>query len=434
MGAGQELWKKAKRLIPGGNMLLSKRPEMFLPEQWPAYFSKAKGCRVWDLDGRELIDMTIMGVGANTLGYGDERVDAAVVATVAQGNMSTLNAPEEVELAERLVAMHPWAEMARFARTGGEANAVAIRIARAASGRDGVAICGYHGWHDWYLASNLGEDDSLAGHLLPGLDPQGVPRNLRGTVFPFGFNDIAALEALIATGKIGVIMMEVARTFDPSPDFLRKVRELATAHGIVLIFDECTSGFRQSFGGLHTLYGVDPDMAVFGKALGNGYAVTAVIGRRAVMEAAQNSFISSTFWTERIGSAAALATLDVMEQTQSWEVITGIGVDITQRWRELAAKHGIEISTAGLPALTGFAFKGANAAAYKTLISQEMLERGYLAATSVYTCLAHTPDIVDGYFDALDPIFALIAKCEAGRDVSSLLRGPICHAGFKRLN
>ena len=434
MGAGQELWKKAKGLIPGGNMLLSKRPEMFLPEQWPAYFSKAKGCRVWDLDGRELIDMTIMGVGANTLGYGDERVDAAVVATVAQGNMSTLNAPEEVELAERLVAMHPWAEMARFARTGGEANAVAIRIARAASGRDGVAICGYHGWHDWYLASNLGEDDSLAGHLLPGLDPQGVPRNLRGTVFPFGFNDIAALEALIATGKIGVIMMEVARTFDPSPDFLRKVRELAKAHGIVLIFDECTSGFRQSFGGLHTLYGVDPDMAVFGKALGNGYAVTAVIGRRAVMEAAQNSFISSTFWTERIGSAAALATLDVMEQTQSWEVITGIGVDITQRGRELAAKHGLEISTAGLPALTGFAFKGANAAAYKTLISQEMLERGYLAATSVYTCLAHTPDIVDGYFYALDPIFALIAECEAGRDVSSLLRGPICHAGFKRLN
>ncbi|CAN7357783.1 aminotransferase class III-fold pyridoxal phosphate-dependent enzyme [Devosia sp. LjRoot3] len=434
MGTGQDLWNKAKRLIPGGNMLLSKRPEMFLPEQWPAYFSKAKGCRIWDLDGRELIDMTIMGVGANTLGYGDERVDAAVVTTVMRGNMSTLNAPEEVELAERLVELHPWADMARFARTGGEANAVAIRIARAASGRDGVAICGYHGWHDWYLASNLGEDDSLAGHLLPGLDPQGVPRNLRGTVFPFGFNDIAALEALIATGKIGVIMMEVARTFDPSPDFLKKVRELATANGIVLIFDECTSGFRQSFGGLHKLYGVDPDMAVFGKALGNGYAVTAVIGRREVMEAAQNSFISSTFWTERIGSAAALATLDVMAQTQSWEVITGIGRDITRRWRELAAKHGLDISTSGLPALTGFAFKGANAAAYKTLISQEMLDKGYLAATSVYTSVAHTPEIVDGYFDALDPVFALIAECEAGRDVGSLLRGPVCHAGFKRLN
>lgn len=434
MGKGQDLWRRARTRIPGGNMLLSKRPEMFLPEQWPAYFSKAKGCRVWDLEGNELIDTSIMGVGANSLGYGDPEVDAAVVEVVAKGNMSTLNAPEEVWLAERLVELHPWAEMARFARTGGEANAVAIRIARAASGRDGVTICGYHGWHDWYLASNLGENDSLAGHLLPGLDPQGVPRNLRGTVYPFAFNDLAALEAMVATGRIGVIMMEVARNFDPSPDFLKKVRELATANGIVLIFDECTSGFRQSFGGLHLLYGVEPDMAVFGKALGNGYAVTAVIGRRAVMEAAQNSFISSTFWTERIGSAAALATLSVMERTRSWETITAIGRDITRRWQELAARHGLAITTSGLPALTGFAFQGPNGAAYKTLISQEMLGKGYLAATSVYTCLAHTPEIVDGYFEALDPVFALIAECEAGRDVHSLLRGPICHAGFKRLN
>ena len=434
MGKGQDLWRRAKTRIPGGNMLLSKRPEMFLPEQWPAYFSKAKGCRVWDLDDNELIDMSIMGVGANSLGYGDPEVDAAVVEVVAKGNMSTLNAPEEVWLAERLVELHPWAEMARFARTGGEANAVAIRIARAASGRDGVAICGYHGWHDWYLASNLGENDSLAGHLLPGLDPQGVPRNLRGTVYPFAFNDLAALEAMVATGRIGVIMMEVARNFDPSPDFLKKVRELATANGIVLIFDECTSGFRQSFGGLHLLYGVEPDMAVFGKALGNGYAVTAVIGRRAVMEAAQNSFISSTFWTERIGSAAALATLAVMERTRSWEAITAIGRDITRRWQDLAARHGLAITTSGLPALTGFTFQAPNGAAYKTLISQEMLGKGYLAATSVYICLAHTPEIVDGYFEALDPVFALIAECEAGRDVHSLLRGPICHAGFKRLN
>jgi glutamate-1-semialdehyde 2,1-aminomutase len=253
-------------------------------------------------------------------------------------------------------------------------------------------------------------------------------------VHPFSFNDLAALKALIATGKIGVIMMEVARTFDPDPAFLRSVRELATANGIVLIFDECTSGFRQSFGGLHKLYGVDPDMAVFGKALGNGYAITAVIGRRDVMEAAQNSFISSTFWTERIGSVAGVATLDVMEKTRSWEVITAIGRDITRRWQELATRHGLSITTSGLPALTGFAFKGPNAAAYKTLISQEMLDKGYLAATSVYTAVSHTPDIVDGYVDALDPVFAKIAECEAGRDVATLLRGPICHAGFKRLN
>jgi glutamate-1-semialdehyde aminotransferase len=431
---GQDLWRRAKEIIPGGNMLLSKRPEMFLPDQWPAYFSKSKGCHVWDLDGRELIDMTIMGVGANTLGYGNDRVDAAVVEVVAKGNMSTLNAPEEVALAEKLIELHPWADMARFARTGGEANAIAIRIARAASGRDGVAICGYHGWHDWYLASNLGADDSLAGHLLPGLDPNGVPRNLRGTVYPFAYNDIPALEAVIATGQVGVIMMEVSRNFDPPAGYLERLRELATANGVVLIFDECTSGFRQSFGGLHKNFGVDPDMAVFGKALGNGYAVTAIIGRRAVMEAAQSSFISSTFWTERIGSAAGVATLAVMEETRPWETITAIGLDITARWKALAEKHGLKLTTSGLPALTSFNFAGPNAAAYKTLISQEMLDKGYLAANSVYTCTAHTPDIVDGYFDALDPVFALIAECENGRDVMGLLRGPICHASFKRLN
>lgn len=434
MGKGQELWRKAQTVIPGGNMLLSKRPEMFLPDQWPAYFSKSKGCRVWDLDGVELIDMTIMGVGANTLGYGNDAVDAAVVQTVAAGNMSSLNAPEEVELAERLVELHPWADMARFARSGGEADAIAVRIARAASGRDGVAICGYHGWHDWYLASNLGEDDSLAGHLLPGLSPQGVPRSLRGSVYPFAANDTAGLEALIATGKIGVIMMEVSRNFEPSIPFLQKVRELASANGIVLIFDECTSGFRQSFGGLHKLYGVDPDMAVFGKALGNGYAITAVIGRREVMQAAQNTFISSTFWTERIGSVAALATLKEMERENSWEVITATGRSITEQWKALAAKHGLAITTAGLPALTGFSFAGPNGLAYKTLISQEMLAKGYLAGNSVYVCTQHTPDIVAGYFDALDPVFGLIAQCENGRDISTLLKGPVCHSGFKRLN
>ena len=152
---GRLLWNRAKQLIPGGNMLLSKRAEMFLPDQWPAYFSRAKGCSVWDLDGRELIDMSLMGVGTNLLGYGHPEVDSAVAATVAAGNMSTLNCPEEVWLAERLVGMHPWSDMARFARSGGEANAVAIRIARATTGRDVVAICGYHGWHDWYLATNL---------------------------------------------------------------------------------------------------------------------------------------------------------------------------------------------------------------------------------------------------------------------------------------
>lgn len=434
MGKGQDLWKTAKTVIPGGNMLLSKRPEMFLPEQWPAYFSRAAGCRVWDLDGREYIDMSIMGIGCNTLGYGRPEVDEAVKRTVDLGNMATLNAPEEVELAQRLVELHPWADMARFARSGGEANAISIRIARAASGKDGVALCGYHGWHDWYLASNLGDESKLAGHLLPGLSPNGVPKSLRGSVFTFNYNRLDELEELIRTQEIGVIKMEVSRNFDPDPGFLISVRKLADANNIILIFDECTSGFRQSFGGLHKIYGVDPDMAVFGKALGNGYAVTGVIGKRDIMEAAQNTFISSTFWTERIGSVAALATLDVMEKVQSWETITATGRDITARWQALGQKYGLPLATAGVPALTAFSIKGPNWLAYKTLITQEMLALGYLAGNSVYTCTEHTPEIVDGYFAALEPIFATIRECEDGRDVKNLLKGPIAHSGFSRLN
>lgn len=434
MGKGQALWKVAKTVIPGGNMLLSKRPEMFAPEQWPAYYSRAKGCRVWDLDGVEYIDMSIMGIGCNTLGYGHPEVDEAVKRCIDDGTMSTLNAPEEVELAQRLVELHPWADMARFARSGGEANAISIRIARAATGKDGVALCGYHGWHDWYLASNLGDNRNLAGHLLPGLDPSGVPQSLRGTVFPFNYNDLDALQDLVRTQEIGVIKMEVSRNFDPDPGFLTSVRELATANGIVLIFDECTSGFRQAFGGLHKVYGVDPDMAVFGKALGNGYAVTGVIGKREIMEAAQNTFISSTFWTERIGSVAGLATLAVMERERSWETITATGRDITARWQALGRKYGLPLTTAGVPALTAFSFKSPNALAYKTLITQEMLGKGYLAGNSVYVCTEHTPGIVDDYFEALEPIFATIRECEDGRDIMGLLKGPICHSGFNRLN
>ena len=434
IGAGQKLWKRAKQMIPGGNMLLSKRAEMFLPDQWPAYYSKAKGCKVWDLDGNEYIDMSIMGIGTNILGYGHPEVDTAVQQTVAAGNMSTFNCPEEVYLAEKLVELHPWADMVRLARSGGEANAIAIRIARGASGRDKVAICGYHGWHDWYLSANLGDDAGLDGHLLPGLQPNGVPRSLKGTVFPFNYNNYAELEDLVNAQDIGVIKMEVVRNMGPEDNFLHKVRKLATDRGIVLIFDECTSGFRETFGGLHKKYGVEPDMAMFGKALGNGYAITAIIGKREVMEAAQTSFISSTFWTERIGPSAALKTLEIMGRIKSWETITQTGLNIRQDWQKLANKYGLGISHWGLPALTGFTINSENALIYKTLITQEMLAKGFLAGNSVYICIEHTPEIVADFFEALDPIFALIKECEDGRDVMSLLKGPVCHGGFKRLN
>lgn len=434
MGEGQKLWKRAKNVIPGGNMLLSKRSEMFLPDQWPSYFSKAKGCTVWDLDSNAYTDMSIMGIGTNTLGYGHPEVDDAVRAVVANGNMSTFNAPEEVYLAEKLVELHPWADKVRFARSGGEANAIAIRIARAATGKDKVAVCGYHGWHDWYLSANLGDDENLAGHLLPGLEPNGVPSTLKGTVYPFNYNDYEGLLRLVERHDIGVIKMEVVRNMGPDDNFLQKVRALATAKGIVLIFDECTSGFRETFGGIHKKYGVEPDMAMFGKALGNGYAVTATIGRQEIMEAAQTSFISSTFWTERIGSAAALKTLEVMERMRSWEKITNTGLEIRNGWQRLADKYELKINHWGLPALTGFSFESNDALKYKTLITQEMLKRGYLAGNSVYVSTEHTAEVVSTFFEHLDTVFELIKECEDGRLVDKLLKGPVCHAGFKRLN
>lgn len=435
MGKGQELYKKAKTLIPGGTMLLSKRPEMFLPEHWPSYFSKSKGCKVWDLDGKELTDMSIMGIGTNTLGYGNDEVDAAVMETVRMGNMSTLNCPEEVYLAEKLIEMNPWADMVRFARTGGEANSIAIRIARAASGKDNVAICGYHGWHDWYLSANHNGGDDLSGHLIPGLSPMGVPKNLKNTVFPFHYNNYQELLDIVEKNNIGVIKMEVLRNFGPEDNFLQKVRDLATKKNIVLIFDECSSGFRETFGGIFQKFNIEPDVVMYGKTIGNGYALTAVVGKKSVMEAAQKTFISSTFWTERIGPTAALAALKEMERVKSWELITATGKKMQEGWLKLANSNNLDITISGISAMTTYGFNSQNAMAYKTLITQEMLKKGFLASTNFYASTAHTQEHLDSYFEALNEIYKTIYKCESEElNINNLLVGPICHGGFNRLN
>ena len=435
MNKGQKLYNKAKKLIPGGTMLLSKRPEMFLPEKWPSYYSKSKGCKVWDLDGNELIDMCIMGIGTNSLGYANSHIDKMVKKTIKNGNMSTLNCPEEVHLAEKLVEINEWADQVRFARTGGEANAISIRIGRAASGRDNVAICGYHGWHDWYLSANHNNKDELSNHLLSGLNPNGVPLNLKNSVFPFMYNDYEYLKKLVDEKNIGVIKMEVTRNFGPENNFLEKVRSLASNNGIVLIFDECTSGFRETYGGVYKKYKVEPDVAMFGKTLGNGYAITAVVGRKSVMESAQSTFISSTFWTERIGPTAAIATLKEMKKIKSWEIITSIGNSVRKKWKKLADVHKLKIEISGLPAISTYSFESENNLKYKTLISQEMLKKGFLASTNFYACTEHSNDYIESYFTALDEVYEKISKCENEiLSIDNLLDGPVCHSGFSRLN
>jgi len=432
---GQKLWKRANAIILGGNSLLSKNPNLFLPNKWPTYFSKSKGCKVWDLNNKLYIDMSLMGVGTNILGYCNNEVDNVVKKVAEQGNLTTLNCPEEVYLAEKLLSIHPWAGKVKFARTGGEANAMAIRIARSASGKENVAFCGYHGWHDWYLAANLEKKSNLDGHLIPGLDPLGVPRNLRNTSFGFEYNNFDQLKKLVDEKKIGVIKMEVSRTTQPNISFLKKVRNLATKKNIVLIFDECTSGFRQCFGGLHKLININPDMAIFGKALGNGYAITAILGKESVMDSAAKSFMSSTFWSERIGPSAAIKTLEIMEREKSWEKITFLGKKIVSIWQMLSKKHKLKINISGLPSLSKFSFKSKNSQAYKTFITQEMLKHNFLAANGVYLSISHNEKIFKKYANHLDEIFYKISQCEKGNlQILDILKHPISHIPFKRLN
>lgn len=427
------LWQKAKRLIPGGTQLLSKRVEMLLPEQWPAYFKKAKGAEITDLDGNKYIDMSLMGVGANILGYADSDVNQAVAKVVEDGNMSTLNSPEDVELAELLISIHPWAQMVRYARTGGEAMSVAVRIARAHARKDQIAFCGYHGWHDWYLSSNLKDKNTLTGHLLPGLDPNGVPKGLKNSALPFYYNHIEQLEELVSKNDIGVIVMEPVRHHEPENDFLQKVRKLADKIGAVLIFDEISSGFRQNLGGMHLVYGVTPDIAVFGKAMSNGYPMAAIIGKKEIMEAAQDSFISSTYWTERIGPAAAIATIKKLKQKKVGQHVERIGKTIGAGWLKLARKHDLKIKLGTPNVLINFSFEYENSQVLRTLFVQEMLKRGYLAGLTVYVSYCHKISSLDRYFKAVDEVFSIIAKSIEMKNTNDLLEGPVIQAGFHRL-
>lgn len=429
-------WHKANRLIPGGNSLLSKRPNLFSPNKWPTYYERAKGCHVWDLSGKKYLDMSIMGIGPSTLGYANDEVDNRVINAIKKGNMSTLNAYEEVELAERLVDLHCWADMAKFARSGGEANSISIRIARASTGKEIILFCGYHGWHDWYLSSELG-GRNLKDHLFEDTGVEGVPKSLEGTSIPFTWNDIEGLKRLVDVhrGKIAAIKMEVTRNILPVDGFLREIREICNKEGIVLIFDECTSGFRETFGGIHLKYGVNPDLAVFGKALGNGFAITAVLGRKEIMMSAKKTFISSTFWSERTGFVAALATLDEMERLESWKLISKIGQEVQRIWRLAADSFGIEIKLGVIPAISTFDFcNTGRSREYRSYFTQHLLSRNILGGTLFFASTAHAKEDLQNYSVAVCEAFEKIRDRENGV-IGQLVRDDeMIGSTFKRLN
>ena len=430
MNSGTKLWKKAETFIPGGSMLFSKNPNLFLPNSWPTYFSKTRKLNVWDLDKKKYSDMSLMGVGTNILGYSNPVVDRSVRKVINMGNMSTLNSYEEVELAEKLISDHPWSHKVRFTRSGGEAAAVAVRIARATTGRDKIAICGYHGWHDWYLAANLDRPNTLNNHLMKNLKISGTPKILKNLTYSFEYNNLNQIKKILKNNKLAAIVMEVARDNLPQNHFLKKIKNLAKKNGAILIFDECTSGFRETFGGLHLKYNVNPDMCILGKALGNGYAINAVLGTDDSMFGFKKTFISSTFWTERIGFAAGIATLDEMKKLQSWKIITALGKKIKKNWAKIAKRNNLKIKIYGLDALPKFDFEDLNKLYFKTFLTQEFLKNNILATNTIYLSISHENDnLLNKYYSILDEVFSKIDRSRG--NIKCLLEGPVCYSGLR---
>ena len=428
---GVTLYAHGRELIPGGTQLLSKRPEMFAPKIWPSYYSMAKGINVWDLDNRIFSDFSVMGIGANILGYADNDVDDAVKECISKGVSSSLNCPEEVELAEELINLHPWFDMVRYAKSGGEAVSIAIRIARAYTGRDIILFSGYHGWSDWYLAANLGDAKNLDGQLMPGLDPAGVPRALKGTSIPFNSNDLNDILDKIKgkESNIAAIIVEPARGEEPDPIYLKQLKETAKEIGSVLIFDEITSGFRACSGGIHRKYDTHPDIAIFAKSLANGYPMAALIGVAEVMQAAQSTFISSTNWTDRIGPVAALATIKKYNNLSVDKHIIEIGKACQLIWKKHAEANNLDITISGLPTLSSFSFNSHLATQYTTRFTTEMLQRGYLAWRQFKPSFAHKKSDLNLYDEAIGEVFNVIANLKPDQ----ILESPEAHTGFTRL-
>ena len=432
MNKGQKLLKKAKKIIPGGNQLLSKRSEIFLTDYWPNYYKKAKDCKIWDLDNKMYYDFAGMGVTSCVLGYSDNDINSAIIEGLKKSSMTTLNAPEEVELAKRLLKIHRWAKMAKFCKSGGEACMVAIRIARAFSRNQNIAFCGYHGWHDWYLATNMQKKNNLDTQLLPGLKTKGVSSTYVNTIFPFNYNDIESLEKVLTKkNKIGIIIMEPMRGQVPRNGFLKKIRKIANKKKIVLIFDEITSGFKDTYGGIHLKLDVNPDIAIFGKSIGNGYPISTIIGKKKIMECAQDTFISSTMWTDRLGFIAANATLKKLKKNRVNNKLSKLGMKIKNGWLKIAKKNNLKIKVSGLNAIPSFNFDYKNKQEISTYFIQEMLRKGFLANTTIAISYSYNERIINKYLNTVDYVFKKI-KVSLNKK-KFILKGPIRHSTFKRL-
>ncbi|MEX0643242.1 MAG: aminotransferase class III-fold pyridoxal phosphate-dependent enzyme [Pirellulales bacterium] len=435
--ASLKLWQRAQELIPGGTQLVSRRPTRAAFGVSPIYASRARGARIWDVDGHEYVDW-ISGFGAIILGYADPIVDEAVARQIELGVGYSLNHELEIELAEELARRIPCAQMVRYCKGGGEACAIAVRIARGATGRDKVLVCGYHGWHDWYLAANLDAEIALDEHLFSGIEPIGVPRALAGTTIPFPYGDLTALANKLdqLRGKVACVIMEPLRSELPPPGYLQGVARLCREHGVVLIFDEITTGFRLHENGVEAYFGVTPDMAVFAKSISNGYPFGAVVGRREVMEQAARMFISSTSWSDTIGLRAALSTLREIERRSVPRALHAVGSKLQRRLSAAAKECGVPILCDGLIVHPRLTFEIADEKLRRDaalLYIQEMAKRGCHGFTSFYLNLCHGIGEIDDTVIGATEAFRAIRRGLDKGDFGSLLECQPQQEFFRRL-
>ena len=430
-----ELYQRAQRLFPYGTQLFSRRPELGAFGQAPIFLEGSKNAHFWDVDGNEFID-TAMGVGPVIPGYGYEKVDAAVKDQIDKGVLGSINNALEIETAQAIVDMVPCAEMVKFCKSGGEADGIAVRIARGYTGKEKVLFCGYHGWNDWYLSANLESASTLDQHLLPGLSSKGVPASLSGTCLPFEYNNLDQLSALLSenAGEVACIIMEPTRFRQPDKGFLDGVRQLADEHRCLLIFDEVITGFRMSKGGAQEFFGVTPDLATFAKAIANDYPLAAVAGRREIMASQADNFISSTYWSDTVSLAAGLATLNEIRNEPVIETINKVGRTLVSSLKKMPQKHNLAVDVTGY----GFDFTlifdyGAHSNKIMTLFIQEMVAQGIYTNSVFYPCYTQTLADVEKILSAPDEVFAFLKQGIEANRIEQLLKAPERQAGFRRL-
>jgi glutamate-1-semialdehyde aminotransferase/spore coat polysaccharide biosynthesis protein SpsF (cytidylyltransferase family) len=423
LAQSQAWFERSKKVIPGCAQTFSKGYTQYVQGVAPIFLQRGKGCRVWDVDGNEYIDY-VQGLLPNILGYAHEEVNAAATAQMAEGHSFSLPHPLEVQLAERLTRLIPCAEMVRFGKNGSDATSGAVRAARAFTGRDRIACCGYHGWQDWYIGSTNRN--------------AGVPKAVRELTHPFSYNDLGSLEKLFTEhpGEFAAVIMEPVNFVEPSGGFLQSVKDLAHKHGALLIFDEICSGFHFGLGGAEKILGVTPDLACFGKAMGNGFPISCVLGRADVMRIFNEIFFSFTFAGEVASMAAAMKVLDILEQTDALARLESNGRTLQDGINAMAKESGLgqRVRSVGRPQWSLLKFSdenGADSPLMKNLFQQEAVKRGVLVLVTHNVTAAHDSAAIHQTLEIYAEVLKTLASWLADANPARFLEGPMAQPIFR---